>query len=184
MYDGRMTLEEAYGELEIAKGSPEAEVRQARNILLRVWHPDRHQHDPKLKEAAEKKTAAINVAFSLIESAGFPSLEDIPKFNPELTFEQAAKVRELELREREIAVKERLANKPTTTEWIEEKARSLFRTVVIIGCIVGLVVIVGILLIVLSNNNNSSDRQVVAIGAFIGGSILIAILRAALKPRG
>jgi hypothetical protein len=94
------------------------------------------------------------------------------------------KVREMELREREIAVAERIASKPTTPEWIEEKARSLFRTAVILGCIVGLVIIGGLLILVMSEkHSNSSDQQIVLYGGLIVGGVLVAILKLALKPR-
>jgi hypothetical protein len=50
-------------------------VREARSVLAKVWHPDRHQGDAKVEARAQVKLQEINEAYSVIEVAGFPSAE-------------------------------------------------------------------------------------------------------------
>jgi hypothetical protein len=72
-------LREAYRVLELSAGASRDLVRQARNVLVKVWHPDRHQGDPSLRAHAERKLREINEAFSLVEAAGFPTTVESPK---------------------------------------------------------------------------------------------------------
>jgi hypothetical protein len=65
-------LRDAYRVLEIAPGSTKDATREARNILAKVWHPDRHQGDDKVRVRADAKLKEINEAYALIERAGFP----------------------------------------------------------------------------------------------------------------
>lgn len=44
-------------------------------MLAKVWHPDRHQGDPKVHDRAADKLRQINDAYALIEGAGFPAPE-------------------------------------------------------------------------------------------------------------
>jgi hypothetical protein len=127
-YDGAVKLREAYAELEVDLGASREVVNQARKILLRVWHPDRHQSDAKLKAAAERKTARINEAYALIEEAGFPVADRFTEADrdasaPQFTLDQQIKLRELEIREREVAAQEKLAAKKSATEWLDQKAQ-------------------------------------------------------------
>jgi len=82
-------LREAYGELEVDLGADRETVLQARRILLRVWHPDRHQQDPRLGEAAAKKTTRLNEAFELIEAAEFPGPEHFARADDKPTATQS-----------------------------------------------------------------------------------------------
>jgi outer membrane protein assembly factor BamE (lipoprotein component of BamABCDE complex) len=68
-------LAEAYRWLEIAPGATKELTREARNVLAKVWHPDRHQGDPKLHDRAAEKLRQINEAYATIERAGFPAAE-------------------------------------------------------------------------------------------------------------
>jgi hypothetical protein len=68
-------LVDAYRVLEIAPGATKEQAREARNVLAKVWHPDRHQGDPKLHDRAADKLRQINDAYGAIESAGFPAAE-------------------------------------------------------------------------------------------------------------
>jgi hypothetical protein len=68
-------LADAYRVLEIAPGATKDQTREARNVLAKVWHPDRHQGDPKLHERADDKLRQINDAYAAIERAGFPPAE-------------------------------------------------------------------------------------------------------------
>ena len=70
-----MELADAYRVLEIAPGATKEQAREARNVLAKVWHPDRHQGDPKVHDRAADKLRQINDAYAAIESAGFPAAE-------------------------------------------------------------------------------------------------------------
>jgi hypothetical protein len=68
-------LADAYRVLEIAAGASKDEAREARNVLAKVWHPDRHQGDPKVHDRADRKLREINEAYAALETAGFPKAE-------------------------------------------------------------------------------------------------------------
>jgi hypothetical protein len=65
-------LTDAYRVLEISPGASKDEAREARNVLAKVWHPDRHQGDPKLHDRAAEKLRQINEAYAMLETAMFP----------------------------------------------------------------------------------------------------------------
>jgi DnaJ domain len=67
-----MELAEAYRVLELTPGANEEAVRDARKLLAKVWHPDRHANDPELEKRAQQKLADINTAFEAIRDAKFP----------------------------------------------------------------------------------------------------------------
>jgi hypothetical protein len=73
-----MELRDAYRILEVPEGANESEVRAARKTLAKVWHPDRHAHDPEVEKRAQTKLGDINAAFECISAAGFPSRVDPP----------------------------------------------------------------------------------------------------------
>jgi curved DNA-binding protein CbpA len=60
----------ALRELGLGPGSTLGEVKAAYKTLVKVWHPDRFQGDPKLKQEAEKKLKAINAALSYLDAEG------------------------------------------------------------------------------------------------------------------
>ena len=45
------------------------QVRQAYKDLVRVWHPDRFQADPQLRERAEQQTQKINEAYHTLKNS-------------------------------------------------------------------------------------------------------------------
>ena len=53
----------ALQQLGLSAGATEVEVKAAYKMLVKVWHPDRFQSDPKLAREAEKKLKAVNAAF-------------------------------------------------------------------------------------------------------------------------
>lgn len=56
---------EWYRVLELRPGAPLDEVKQAHLDLIKVWHPDRFEHEhPRLKEKSEEKIKQINVAYT------------------------------------------------------------------------------------------------------------------------
>lgn len=54
--------------LELPPSASPEEIKAAWHLLVKVWHPDRFQTDPKLKQAAEDKVKAINSAYRLLTS--------------------------------------------------------------------------------------------------------------------
>ena len=195
-----MTLREAYAVLEVDVGAPASEVRPARNVLLRVWHPDRHQHDETLKRKAEEKTTSINEAFRLIEQAGFPDaarvpLDEAPQAKSEdeaRKIDQLLKMRELELREREIALQEKLAAKPSAGEWIDEKAKAatqvagnFFKVAVIVISVVIALIIAIVALDGMITTQTPEDKRLtlaVVIGT-LGGAGMWLVVQLAKRPR-
>lgn len=49
-------------ELDLELGATMADVEASYRILVRVWHPDKHQHSDALRQAAEKKLKRVNDA--------------------------------------------------------------------------------------------------------------------------
>jgi len=62
---------EALHELGLADGASLDEVKAAYKTLVKVWHPDRFQSDPKVRQAAEAKLRAINAAFASLTAEGY-----------------------------------------------------------------------------------------------------------------
>lgn len=54
--------------LDLEMNASEAEIRRAYHLLVKVWHPDRFQNDPKLKDSAGEKLQQINSAFEFLTS--------------------------------------------------------------------------------------------------------------------
>jgi len=48
------------------------EIEKTYRVLVKVWHPDRFQTDPKVKEAADEKLKSINAAYAFLRSAPEP----------------------------------------------------------------------------------------------------------------
>jgi DnaJ-class molecular chaperone len=56
----------AYEVLGLPLGSAPDDVRQAYRDLITVWHPDRFQNNPRLRDQSNKKAQEINAAFALL----------------------------------------------------------------------------------------------------------------------
>ncbi|MGD0832166.1 MAG: J domain-containing protein [Terracidiphilus sp.] len=54
--------------LDLDSNASEAEIRRAYHLLVKVWHPDRFQSDPNLKESAGERLQQINSAFEFLTS--------------------------------------------------------------------------------------------------------------------
>lgn len=59
--------------LDLDAGATAREIEKTYRMLVKVWHPDRFQGDPKLREAAEEKLKSINTAHAYLESLPAPS---------------------------------------------------------------------------------------------------------------
>lgn len=77
-----MHLSDAYRVLEVPPGASKQTAREARNLLAKVWHPDRHQGDQKVGARAEEKLKEINEAYALLESRGFPKQVETAQADP------------------------------------------------------------------------------------------------------
>ena len=62
-----LTRAECHRILGVSMSAPEEEVRAAYRDLVRVWHPDRFDHDPELRERAERKLQEINEAWETLK---------------------------------------------------------------------------------------------------------------------
>ena len=58
--------------LELEPQATEAEIRDAYRVLVKVWHPDRFQGDPKLMQAAEEKLKTLNAAYVFLTGKAGP----------------------------------------------------------------------------------------------------------------
>jgi len=63
-------LYDCYLMLEVKPGASLEEVKSAYRELVKVWHPDRFSHDPKLRDKAADKLKKINLAYERICKAG------------------------------------------------------------------------------------------------------------------
>jgi len=61
-----LTAEEAYRTLDLQPGADLGSVQQAYRLLVKVWHPDRFTHDPKLQAASDEKLKDINASYETI----------------------------------------------------------------------------------------------------------------------
>ncbi len=62
----RPEVSEYYRDLDLQPGATLGAVRDAYRQLVKVWHPDRFGHDPKLQAAANSKLKRINSAYEAI----------------------------------------------------------------------------------------------------------------------
>lgn len=64
-------LSKAYAVLDVAPLATVEEVRAAYYDLVKIWHPDRYQHEPeRLRKKAEEKLKAIVEAYEIIRTRG------------------------------------------------------------------------------------------------------------------
>lgn len=55
------------------------QIESAYRVMVKVWHPDRFQNDPKLKETAEEKLKSINAAHVYLSSGPDAKARRAPK---------------------------------------------------------------------------------------------------------
>lgn len=64
-------ISRSYQALGLQEGAPFTEIKQAYRDLVRVWHPDRFQHDERLRQIAQDKLKDINGAYKVLEAHFF-----------------------------------------------------------------------------------------------------------------
>jgi hypothetical protein len=69
---GRLDLQASYATLGLEAGASLDEVKRAYRRLVKIWHPDRWQHDPERARAAEARLKEINAAFGALSAARGP----------------------------------------------------------------------------------------------------------------
>lgn len=62
-----MTEEDAYRALNVERTASPAQIRQAYLDLVKVWHPDRFEHDPRLREKAVRSLQEVNDAYAMLQ---------------------------------------------------------------------------------------------------------------------
>lgn len=62
-----MTESEAWRVLNLEPGTPADQVRQAYLDLVKVWHPDRFEHDARLREKASQSLQRVNEAYAILQ---------------------------------------------------------------------------------------------------------------------
>jgi hypothetical protein len=62
-----MTEYEARRILQLEAGSPPEMIREAYVLLVKVWHPDRFEHDPRLRARAARTLRDINEAYAVLQ---------------------------------------------------------------------------------------------------------------------
>ena len=79
--------------LGLSSGASQEEIRQAYHDLVKVWHPDRFAHDPRLQKQAEEKLKLINEAHDLLTGArvqaGRPSARPVQPTHPAASTSQS-----------------------------------------------------------------------------------------------
>ncbi|HWS56592.1 MAG TPA: J domain-containing protein, partial [Pyrinomonadaceae bacterium] len=68
----RDDLSECHELLGVAPGASAEELKAAHRDLVKVWHPDRFSHDPRLQQKAQEKLKEINEAFEALTSGRAP----------------------------------------------------------------------------------------------------------------
>lgn len=61
--------------LELEPGSAQQEIKQAYRDLVNIWHPDRFEHNQRLKEKATEKLKMVNLAYDKLKDYQPPKSE-------------------------------------------------------------------------------------------------------------
>jgi hypothetical protein len=62
-------LKKYFRVLEIPEGASPSEIKRAYRDLAQVWHPDKHEGNPRLRAKAEEKIKLINEAYERLSAA-------------------------------------------------------------------------------------------------------------------
>ncbi len=62
------SIRRAYRVLGVPSGAPQEDIKQAYRDLAQVWHPDRFEHNDRLREKAQRNFKRVNEAFEMLEN--------------------------------------------------------------------------------------------------------------------
>ncbi len=79
-------LRESYRVLEVEPGASPDELKRAYRDLVKVWHPDRFNDDPRLQGRAQEKLKQINLAYGIITEPRIVRLSKAPAAAPAAPF--------------------------------------------------------------------------------------------------
>jgi hypothetical protein len=79
-----MTMDDRgwYSVLGLEPGASPERVKQAYRDMVQVWHPDRFEHNPRLRRKAQDKLKEINKAYEMLNSHGAGPGDRIAKRYP------------------------------------------------------------------------------------------------------
>ncbi|MFP4088330.1 MAG: J domain-containing protein [Desulfobacteraceae bacterium] len=77
-----MDIRESYRILEVHYGASLDEVKQGYKDMVRVWHPDRFNEDPRLRKKAEEKLKEVNRAYGDLMAVFAREMALSPRSNP------------------------------------------------------------------------------------------------------
>lgn len=60
-------IDRYYEILGLKPGASQERIKEAFRDLVKVWHPDRFSHDPKLQKKAQERLKEINLAYQQLE---------------------------------------------------------------------------------------------------------------------
>ena len=87
-----MNLQQCLKILELENPGSLQDAKRAYRDLVRVWHPDRYQGNPRLQHKAEQKLSEINLAFTYLSdylesrhTAQADSAKTTPPTSPSVT---------------------------------------------------------------------------------------------------
>jgi DnaJ-class molecular chaperone len=61
-----MNIKECYRILGITPDASLYEIKEAYRDLVKVWHPDKYENNPRLRDKAEKQIKQINTAYDTL----------------------------------------------------------------------------------------------------------------------
>jgi curved DNA-binding protein CbpA len=74
-----MNIKECYRILGITPDASLYEIKEAYRDLVKVWHPDKYENNPRLRDKAEKQLKQINMAYDTLLFQLFSEREQASK---------------------------------------------------------------------------------------------------------
>src|SRR5262249_4612549 len=77
---GMSQLKNYFAILDLEPDASPEEIRRAYRDLVKIWHPDRFEHDARLKQKAQERLKQINEAYEVLRH--YPSQPPPPPASP------------------------------------------------------------------------------------------------------